>query len=84
MFCAFNNTLNYVYIFWFPQFLQAVNDVLAIALHFCQLAPLVWLCLEAVYFTNTVYPIFNYENTNTRKFYVSLGWGKEFFFFEIL
>ena len=55
--------------------IAVLNDVLGVALHFCQLSPFVWLCLEAVYFINTVYPIFNYENTNTRNLYVSLGWA---------
>ncbi|CAB4021185.1 adhesion G -coupled receptor L3-like, partial [Paramuricea clavata] len=52
-----------------------LNDILSIALHFCQLSPFVWLCLEAVYFINTICPIFNYENTNTQKLYISLGWA---------
>ncbi|XP_028393850.1 adhesion G protein-coupled receptor L1-like [Dendronephthya gigantea] len=55
--------------------IAVLNDILAIALHFCQFSPFVWLFLEAVYFLNVVFPLFNYENTNTQKFYVSLGWA---------
>ncbi|XP_046859128.1 adhesion G protein-coupled receptor L4-like [Xenia sp. Carnegie-2017] len=54
---------------------KTLNDVIVTGLHFCQLSPLVWLCLEAIYFLNVIHPIFNYNVTNTRKFYISLGWA---------
>ena len=57
-------------------YFQVLNDILTFALHFCQLSPFAWLLMEAVYFVNTTLPLFDYENTNSRKFYMSLGWGK--------